>query len=96
MSAGQPLELVHGAAPGADSVASELGEHIADAVIPIPADWKAHGRAAGPLRNQKMLDKHRPDVVYAFRCAGKSNGTDDMIRRSRAEGIPVFLVQEVE
>jgi hypothetical protein len=31
------------------------------------ADWKRYGRA-GPIRNQEMLDKGKPDVVIA--CPG--------------------------
>ena len=29
-------------------------------------DWATHGRAAGPIRNQAMLQEGKPDVVVAF------------------------------
>ena len=30
------------------------------------ADWQGLGRAAGPIRNQQMLDEGQPDLVIAF------------------------------
>jgi hypothetical protein len=39
-----------------------------------------------------MLDEGRPDRVIAFRMPGVSRGTDDMIRRARAAGIPVEVI----
>jgi hypothetical protein len=50
------------------------------------AEWDKHGRAAGPIRNQQMLDDGKPDLVLAF--AG-GRGTDDMCRRAREAGIEV-------
>ncbi len=54
-----------------------------------PADWKSHGRAAGPLRNQQMLDVGKPTRVVAF---PGGRGTADMVRRARRAGV---LVQEI-
>jgi hypothetical protein len=54
----------------------------------IRADWKKHGRAAGPIRNQFMLDKlEAGDVVIAF---PGGRGTRDMIRRASKAGYPVL------
>jgi len=50
-----------------------------------PADWDKHGKAAGPIRNQEMLDQH-PDFVLAF---PGGNGTADMVARARRAGVPV-------
>lgn len=50
------------------------------------ADWSTHGRAAGPIRNQRMLDEGRPDMVIAF---PGGRGTADMVRRARKAGVPV-------
>ena len=55
------------------------------------ADWQAHGRAAGPIRNQEMLDEGKPDLVIAF---PGGRGTADMIRRARAAGVEVVEVKE--
>lgn len=50
------------------------------------ADWNVHGRAAGPIRNQRMLDEGKPDLVVAF---PGGVGTADMVRRARKAGVPV-------
>jgi hypothetical protein len=41
-----------------------LGEGTARASSPCRLGWS--GPAAGPIRNQLMLDKGKPDVVLAF------------------------------
>lgn len=50
------LEIVSGGCKGVD----HAGEYYADFYdLPIkrfPADWKKHGRAAGPIRNKQMAD----------------------------------------
>ncbi len=50
------------------------------------ADWHKHGKAAGPLRNQRMLDEGKPDLVVAF---GGGRGTHDMLKRARKAGVPI-------
>jgi hypothetical protein len=55
----------------------------------FPANWKKHGRAAGPMRNQQMLDEGKPDLVIAF---PGGSGTADMVRRAKAAGVPVETV----
>lgn len=88
---GPHTTLIHGGADGADRiagwVAAELGMHV----IAVPADWDRYGRAAGPIRNQQMIDLN-PDFVYAFRTYGRSRGTDDLVRRAEQAGIPCFVV----
>lgn len=83
--------LAHGGASGADV----CGEHWARnqegcAVQVYPAKWSGEGRAAGPIRNQRMLDAELAlglDAVIAF-PGGK--GTADMVRRARAAGVRVI------
>ena len=81
--------LIHGGARGADEGAAQWGksEHIK--VLEFKADWKKHGKAAGPIRNQRMIDEGKPDVAIAF--AG-GRGTKDMVSRLRAAGVPVMQV----
>lgn len=92
------LTIIHGAARGADTLAAGSAECLVQGydlpeIEAYPADWEAHGKAAGPIRNQRMLDEAKPDVVWAF-CddLGASKGTADMVRRARKAGIPVYLV----
>lgn len=82
--------IIEGGAPGADSLAKESAEFYGLQVEEYPADWNRFGRAAGPLRNQRMLTEGKPDEVWAFYpdvALGK--GTGDMIARALAAGIPV-------
>lgn len=84
--------VIHGAAPGADSVADQAARDRGLPRKAYPADWKAYGDAAGPIRNARMLAEGRPDRVIAFRMPGESRGTDDMVRQARAAGIPVEVI----
>ncbi len=85
-SEGRVTALAHGAAPGADSMAAQWARDNGVPVVAYPAKWKTEGRAAGPLRNQRMIDDFRPDVVLAF---SGGRGTADMIRRADVEGVRV-------
>lgn len=86
--------LVHGDCDtGADRIASEYWRWLGREDEPHPADWDGHGRRAGPIRNSEMAALGA-DVCIAFRGKGKSNGTDDMVRKARAAGIPIELIQE--
>jgi hypothetical protein len=80
--------LICGMAKGADSIAFELGKLRGMEVMEFPANWDLYGRAAGPIRNQQMLDKGKPEKVYAFYSdKEKSKGTKDMVKRSRKAGV---------
>lgn len=88
-----PLVVVHGAAPGADSMANACAGDIGAVVEPYPAEWDKYGRAAGPRRNQQMLDEGKPDVVLAFHDnLAESKGTGDMVRRAKKAGLPVYVI----
>jgi YspA, cpYpsA-related SLOG family len=54
------------------------------------ADWKTEGRAAGPLRNARMLSKHSPDAVVA---TNGGRGTADMINKAKAAGLALWRVE---
>jgi hypothetical protein len=74
--------VIHGAAPGVDTKAARLAvERGADADA-YPADWQRHGKAAGAIRNQRMLDQGKPELVVALPDS-RSIGTLDMVERAR-------------
>jgi UDP-N-acetylmuramoylalanine-D-glutamate ligase len=58
--------------------------------VAFPADWKTHGKAAGPKRNRQMLDDAKPDLVVAF---PGGRGTDDMVNKAKSRGVPVVRVE---
>ncbi len=81
--------IIEGDCSGADRLAGEWARHNGVKNQKFPADWQKYGRAAGPMRNQKMLDEGQPDLVVAF-PGGK--GTADMIDRSRRNGFQVMEI----
>jgi hypothetical protein len=80
------LMIACGGALGADALARgwALSRGVPCAVFDAP--WKALGTAAGPTRNQWLLDYVAPDVVLAF---PGGRGTQDMVRRAESAGVPV-------
>ena len=54
-----------------------------------PADWKRYGRAAGPIRNQEMVNLGA-DVCLAFPREG-SRGTKNCMEAARKAGIPTLV-----
>jgi hypothetical protein len=79
--------VIHGAASGADQLAGEWAKLRGVQEDPYPVsrqDWATLGRAAGPIRNERMLVNGRPDICIAF-PGGK--GTDDICWRIRSAGI---------
>lgn len=84
--------LIHGGAPGADFMAGKFAEWQGIPVQEFPADWQAHGRSAGPIRNGKMLAEGMPDLVVAF--AG-GRGTADMVAKARAAGVRVIEATKI-
>lgn len=83
-----PIILMHGACPtGVDRVVDKWAERNLIPTRRFPADWKKHGRGAGPKRNQVMVDKG-PNYMIAF-CGG--SGTRDCVRRAEDAGIQVFF-----
>lgn len=89
--------VIHGGAGGADSIAGRWAQACGIPVEVYPADWRKYGRAAGPIRNQQMIDEGKPTEAYGFRMKGASRGTDDMCRRVQQAGIlPHSLYLEAE
>ena len=84
--------IIHGKAAGADTLAGDWAIINWTEFEEYPADWQTHGRAAGPIRNQQMLDEGKPDLVLAFPTE-RSRGTWDMVRRATKAGVPVRVIK---
>lgn len=83
---GRPITIIEGGARGADRMAQEFAKADGYDLETYPADWKKHGKAAGPIRNKQMLDEGKPDLVVAF-PGGK--GTQNMVEQAKKANIPV-------
>lgn len=82
--------LIEGGATGADSLAREWAHKSGILVATFPADWEAHGPAAGPIRNAFMLESGEPDAVVAF---PGGRGTADMVAKAEAAGVKVWKLE---
>lgn len=80
-------KIIHGGASGADRCAGQWAKMSNVPVTEFPADWNSEGKAAGPLRNQRMLEEGNPNAVVAF---PGGHGTADMCRRAEAAGLKIW------
>lgn len=82
--------IVHGGCrSGADALAHQWATGRRVSVRVFPADWGAHGRAAGPIRNRKMLRETTPHLLIAF---PGGRGTADCVNAARRLHIPVLEI----
>lgn len=90
---GDPIVFIHGACPtGVDAqVEIEAPGFETATTERHPADWKTHGRAAGPIRNREMVELGA-DICLAFPM-GASRGTRGCIALAQAAGIPTTVVE---
>jgi hypothetical protein len=84
--------LVSGGAAGADGYAENWARHYTQRDVKVDIrrpDWRRHGKGAGLIRNQEIVDN--ADMVIAF-WDGKSRGTNDTIEKAGRRGLYVIVV----
>ena len=81
--------VIQGGAEGADKHARLWACANQRPCATFHAHWHTLGKAAGPLRNEWMLEFARPDIVIAF-PGGK--GTSNMVTLARRAGINVRTI----
>jgi hypothetical protein len=87
--------ILEGDCRGADKISGYLARQRGMEVITEPADWEADAKMAGPIRNQRMLDKYEVNLVVAFHNdISNSKGTKDMVLRARKANIEVKIIKE--
>jgi len=80
--------LVSGHCPdGVDGIAERLWTEWGGTVEEHPPDWKAHGKAAGFIRNTEMAES-RPDKCVSI-CLDNSGGTEHATGEAGKRQIPV-------
>lgn len=90
-----PFVVISGGAKGADFLARVWAKFMSIEFPSVsyeeyPADWKTHGKAAGPIRNKQMLEEGKPDLVVAF---PGGTGTANMVKQAKEKGVPCVEVQ---
>jgi hypothetical protein len=85
---GADFIVVHGGATGADALAGQWVQDRRSLAVPPsmevhPANWRKHGRQAGPIRNHHMVSLGA-DLVLAFFWPGAANvGTRHCVQEAR-------------
>ena len=85
--------IIEGGARGADFMAKEFAKWKGIPVETYPADWDRDGKAAGPIRNKRMLVEGKPDLVVAFKGG---RGTANMVEQARKAGVMVLEATPIQ
>ena len=83
------IEIVSGAARGADVLGERYAKEHNIQIKRFPADWDKYGKRAGYIRNNQMADY--ADYLVAF-WDGKSRGTLLMINLAKEKGLKVKVI----
>lgn len=93
--------VIHGAARGADTLAAQEARRLGLEVLPFPVpdlEWRLHGKRAGHLRNQRMLDESTPDFAIGFVSGSEgaplTKGLADMHKRLARARVPTVVLRE--
>lgn len=70
------IHIIEGEASGVDKISKQFAQSKNIPVIEMPADWKVYGRAAGPIRNERMVRLCDQCLIL---WDGKSRGTKNDI-----------------
>lgn len=84
----ESVSIVSGVARGADALAVRFAKEHGVVLYEFPADWDAHGKAAGFYRNEMMGEF--ADGLLAY-WDGQSRGTAHMIDTMTRLGKEVFI-----
>lgn len=83
------VEIVSGAAKGADGLGEKYAKENNYKCTKFPADWEKYGRSAGPRRNRQMAEY--ADGLIAF-WDGKSRGTKNMIELAKKHKLKTRVI----
>ena len=81
------MVVIQGGASGADAIARQWAWNNNVRLVNERANWAIDGKGAGPRRNQRMIDRHTPDLCLAL---PGGTGTADMVERCVKARIPVL------
>jgi len=84
------LEIISGMAKGADTYAVNWADIRGVKVHRVYADWEKYKRAAGFIRNKRMLTDYGAEKVIAFPGGA---GTANMIAIAKKAGLEVIEIQ---
>lgn len=87
--------IVSGGANGIDSMAEKWAKENSLQLKVFHADWKKYGKAAGPIRNQQIVDfMHRMVAIPKIEPDGSySKGTANSIKLAEKAGKICYIVE---
>jgi hypothetical protein len=84
----QPDHVVHGdCKTGADAIATEWCRKNGVPYTAFPAHWSKQHRAAGPIRNGRMIHCSEADIVVAF---PGGRGVNDCVKQAKKFGMKIM------
>ena len=83
-------ELISGGADGVDSLGELYAEYHHIPVKRFLADWRKHGKAAGPIRNEEMAKYVGPEGGLVLIWTGQSRGSASMKRFAQQYKLKIF------
>ena len=87
-----PSIIISGGAKGADALAERYARESGLLLVVFKPEWKRFGRAAGPVRNKKIVKEAHGVVAF---WDGKSRGTRSTIRLAEKIGKLIHVVRFV-
>lgn len=89
--------LICGMATGVDSMGYKWATLNKIPILEYPANWKLHGKAAGPLRNKQMSEVADCLIAILPSRLHQSKGTKNMIEISIKKKYPIkiFYLDEI-
>lgn len=85
-----PDTVIQGGANGADSLARDFAKSNNKKLITFHADWKAHGKSAGPIRNGEMLKANPEAIVVAFKGGA---GTENCVLQAETLNMKIMRIK---
>jgi len=85
----EKITIISGGADGADKLGEKYSKDNCYDLDVHSADWKKFGKAAGPIRNERMAQV--ADAVVVF-WDGKSRGTKNMIDNAKKYDRPCLII----
>lgn len=84
-------EVISGCCHGADACGELAAARLGLTVRLKPADWRRHGKAAGPIRNKEMAAIADACVLFPGGA-----GTASMRREAEARGLKIVTIERAD
>lgn len=88
-------EIVTGGSGNVDRAGKKWAEEHDCVYVQFDAKWDEYGKAAGPIRNEKMAEYVGSDGTLVAIWDGESRGTKNMIDTALEYGLDVHVKQVI-